>query len=266
MTSRREARLGLIVALAIIVPIPAAGSTSAKAVTRSAPPSQASGQSAPVPAASKPDRGTDHKPDRSPEPAAELARLLARFSAAPGIFARFREEKHLALLDMPLVNEGTIHFAPPGRLARHTERPLISTLLIEGNRLEFGDADGQQSVDLGGNPVARLFVDSFIMILSGNRSGLERIFQIRFTGANGPRTGPGSDSGWHLTLLPRVAPMNKVIKEITLQGSGITIRQMEIRESSGDWTHTSFTDVDVNHRYDAAEQARVFRISRTPPR
>jgi len=47
----------------------------------------------------------------------ELAALLARFAKAPGIYARFREEKHLAMLQVPLVNEGTIHFTPPGRLA-----------------------------------------------------------------------------------------------------------------------------------------------------
>jgi outer membrane lipoprotein-sorting protein len=188
---------------------------------------------------------------------ADLDALLARFAKSPGLFARYREEKHLAMLDAPLVNEGTIHFTPPGRLARHTERPLPSTLLIDGNQLQFGDADGHQSMDLGANPVARLFVDSFVMLLAGNRAGLEKYFTIKF--AARPAGGAGA---WQLALTPRVAPMNQVIKELTLRGEGLVIREMEIRESSGDWTRTVFTDVDVNHRYDAAEQARVFRMPR----
>jgi len=182
----------------------------------------------------------------------DLDGLLARFAKSPGLYARYREEKHLAMLDAPLVNEGTIHFAPPGRLARHTERPLPSTLIIDGNRLQFGDADGKQSLDLGSNQVARLFVDSFVMLLAGNRAGLEKYFAIHFT--------PRAAGAWQLSLVPKVAPMDKVIKELALRGEGLVIREMEMRESSGDWTRTTFSDVDVNHAYSPAEEARVFRM------
>ena len=33
-----------------------------------------------------------------------------------------------------------------------------------------------------------------------------------------------------------------------------------MREASGDWTRTSFTDVDLNRRYSAAEQAKFFKL------
>jgi Outer membrane lipoprotein carrier protein LolA-like len=184
--------------------------------------------------------------------APELDVLLKKFAKSPGLFARFREEKHLAMLDAPLVNEGTIHFAPPQRLARHTERPQESTLLIDGNKLQFGDADGHESMDLGTNPVARLFVDSFTMLLEGNRAGLERIFKLQFT--------PRPHGAWQLVLVPRVAPMDKMIKDLSLRGEGLTLRDMDLRETSGDSTHTVFTAVDVEHRYGAAELARVFRL------
>ena len=146
---------------------------------------------------------------------ADANALLAAFSRSPGLYARFREEKRLAMLDAPLVNEGTIHFAPPDRLARHTERPVESTLLIDGAKLQFGDADGQQSVDLGTNPVARLFVDSFVKLLAGDRTGLEKIFKIKFT--------PGAGGAWQLVLTPQVAPMDKVIKELDLRGEGLQL-------------------------------------------
>ena len=179
--------------------------------------------------------------------------LMAQFARAPGLQARFREEKHIALLDAPVVNEGTIHFSPPGRFARHTEKPLASTLLIDGGKLQFGDADGgKQSLELGTNPVAKLFVDSFVMIIAGDRKGLERVFTLALA--------PAPGGAWKLVLTPRVAPMDKVIKSITLSGTGLALRELEVRESSGDWSRTSFTDVDVNHRYAPAEAARVFRV------
>ena len=184
--------------------------------------------------------------------APRLDELLAEFKRSPGLFARFHEEKHLAMLDAPLVTEGTIHFSPPGRLARRAERPVASTLLIDGDKLQFGDADGGQSMDLATNPVARLFVDSFVTLLAGDRAGLERIFKA--TLAARPA------GGWVLTLVPRVAPMDKVIKDMSLRGDGLALREMDVRETSGDWTHTSFTDVDVNRRYTPAELARIFRL------
>jgi hypothetical protein len=189
--------------------------------------------------------------------APDLDKLLARFKASPGVYARFREEKHLAMLDTPLINEGTIHFAPPGRLARHTEKPLQSTLLIDGDKLQFGDANGAETLDLASNPMVRPFVDSFVMVLTGNRAGLERLFTMKLASAG---TGTGENAGWRLALAPRVSPMNKVIQEITVAGDGIAIRQVEIRETSGDWSRTTFSDVDVNRRYTPAEQAKIFRL------
>jgi len=54
--------------------------------------------------------------------------------------------------------------------------------------------------------------------------------------------------------------MDKVIKELDLRGEGLVVRDVDVRETSGDVTHTTFTDVDVNHHYDTAEAARVFRL------
>ena len=120
-------------------------------------------------------------PAGKPKPAAKAAAkapadidaLLAGLSKAPGLYARFREEKHITLL----VSEGSIYFTPPARFARHTEKPIASVMVIDGNQLQFGNADGQESMNLGTNPVARLFADAFVMLLSGNRAGLEKIFR-----------------------------------------------------------------------------------------
>jgi hypothetical protein len=113
------------------------------------------------------------KPAEQKAPA-DVDALLAGLSKAPGLYARFREEKHITLLQQPLVSEGSIYFAPPSRFARHTEKPITSTMVIDGNQLQFGNADGQESMNLGTNPVARLFADAFVMLLSGNRPGSRR--------------------------------------------------------------------------------------------
>jgi len=197
----------------------------------------------------------------SPRPVAEeqapadVGALLAGLSKAPGLYAHFREEKHITLLQQPLVSEGSLYFTPPARFARHTDKPIASTLIIDGNQLQFGSADGQESMNLGTNPVARLFADAFVMLLSGNRAGLEKIFKMQLS-----PNASGAAGDWKLLLTPRVAPMDKLIKELELRGSGLNLRELDVREASGDWTRTSFTDVDLKRRFTPAEQAKFFTL------
>lgn len=181
-----------------------------------------------------------------------LEELLGRFRRAPGLFARFTEEKHLAMLDSPIVTKGTIHFVPPRRLARRAESPIASTLIIDGDKLQMGDGGGGQELDLGTNPVARMFVDSFVKLLAGDKAGLERIFKIQLS--------PRPKDGWQMVLVPRLAPMDKLIKDLTVRGEGLMVRELDVRESNGDWTHTTFSEVDVNRRYTPAELGQIFRL------
>ena len=228
----------------------------------------ASAPAAKAPADQAPAAKADAKPAAKAAPAkpvaaapADIDALLAGLSKAPGLYARFREEKHITLLQAPLVSEGSIYFAPPSRFARHTDKPIKSVMIIDGNQLQFGSADGQESMNLGTNPVARLFADAFVMLLSGNRAGLEKIFKMQLTPKTGGAAGATGAAGeWKLVLLPRVAPMDKLIKEMELRGRGLNLNELDVREASGDWTRTSFTDVDLNRRYTAADQAKFFKL------
>jgi outer membrane lipoprotein-sorting protein len=208
-------------------------------------------------AAAKPAAGSKPAAAAAKAPA-DIDALLAGLSKAPGLYAHFREEKHITVLQQPLVSEGNIYFTQPSRFARHTEKPTKAVMIIDGNQLQFGNADGQESMNLAANPVARLFADAFVMLLSGNRAGLEKIFTMQLT----PR--PGAAGEWKLMLTPRVAPMDKMIKEMELRGRGLSLDELDVREASGDWTRTSFTNVDLNRRYTAAEQAKLFKLPVRP--
>jgi outer membrane lipoprotein-sorting protein len=181
-----------------------------------------------------------------------LGALLARFRALPGLEARFHEVKKLSLLKAPLISEGTIHFAPPDRLARRTTRPAASTLIVDAHEVRFGDAESSQSIPLEGNPVVRLFVDAFLKVLAGDREALERIFAIELR---------ASDKGWAMALEPRLAPMTDVIERIIFEGRGAVVSTMVVREKGGDETVTTFSAVDVERRYTAEEKARVFGVA-----
>ena len=186
-----------------------------------------------------------------------VAELLRSFAELPGLEASFREEKHIALLAAPLVSEGTLHFAPPGRMARHTRSPSRASVVVADGALAFGDAGGSDRIDLASSPVVRLFVESFVAILAGDRSALERMYSMAIE----PTPTGG---GWQLTLTPRLAEMRRVLRRVVVRGRGAVIERMRIVESSGDETVTTFSDVDTRRRYTDAEVRRIFSVR--PPR
>src|SRR5512139_2532539 len=109
-----------------------------------------------------------------------LAVLSPVRAQVPGLSARFREEKQIALLAAPLVNEGMLYFAPPGRLVRHTERPAPSTLLLDGGRLTVGEGNRVRTLEVAESPAVAVFVEGFVHLLSGDRARLEADFALTF--------------------------------------------------------------------------------------
>lgn len=190
----------------------------------------------------------------SAQDAPDLDALLARFAAAPGMEARFREEKRIALLAVPTRSSGRIHFAAPDRMIRRTTEPEASVALIEDGQLRMRDASGEVStLDISSNPVLRGFVDSFRAVLAGNRRDLERFYRAEL------RAGE-EDGTWELSLRPRNDALRRFLREIRMVGAGVTIRSMVMTEVSGDVTRTEFFDVNTNRSYSAAERRRIFRL------
>ncbi|MCA9718426.1 MAG: outer membrane lipoprotein carrier protein LolA [Myxococcales bacterium] len=187
---------------------------------------------------------------RAPATEMTLARLLESMSSVQGLSAKFREEKHMDLLAVPIVNEGELHFAPPGHLLRRTTAPSPSTVLITGDTLSFTDAAGRESIDLASNPAVRMFVDSFVKIYAGDRAALERMYGMAFQ---------VDTAGWTLTLTPRLAPMDKIIASIVLTGEGATLRSMRILERGGDETVTQFSEVRARE-FSEAERRELFAL------
>ncbi|MGB1274970.1 MAG: outer membrane lipoprotein carrier protein LolA [Nannocystaceae bacterium] len=181
-----------------------------------------------------------------------LASLLDRMGAMQGLSATFREEKHMSLLAVPLVNEGTVHFARGVGLVRHTQAPAASTVLIRGDQLSVGAGGDRRDIDLGQNPVVRLFVDSIVKIYAGDRLALERMYTMQFL--------PGEGQQWSLRLVPKLAPMDGIIAKVELRGEGLVLATMEIVERSGDVTVTTFSEVQVDRAFAPADIERLFQM------
>jgi hypothetical protein len=192
-------------------------------------------------------------------PGLSVSGLLGRFAALPGVEARFREEKQIALLDAPLISEGRLSFVggDTPRLLRRTESPSASTVLIGGDRLTFHDGRRRRELDLNGpsGALLRNFVQSFLYLLAGDEAALRRLYDITLT----PRS-EDAPQGWLMILVPRDEAMRRVLNEVRLSGRGVLLEQMQVLEASGDRTTTVFSDVDTDRRFTPEERARVFRL------
>ncbi len=181
---------------------------------------------------------------------------MRTMAETPGVVAEFSEIKRLALLEAPLETRGTLYFIPPNRMARHTTYPGVSSFVIDGDRLVFGDEAGGDRIDLGANPVARVFVDNFIVLFNGDLDELRRRYEPTFDVREGT---------WELRLEPHRAPLSRMIASIVLRGDDRGMRSMTMREVGGDITKTTFGAIDPAHRFSDDEIRRIFGGENTVP-
>jgi outer membrane lipoprotein-sorting protein len=178
-----------------------------------------------------------------------LEALMKGMAGAPGVKARFREQKQLALLSQPLESRGTLYFVPPDRLSRETSEPSQTRLVIDGDRVSFHDAAGSDAMDLSGNPIAREYVSNFIVLFNGDLDSLRKRYDPTFT---------TSDDGWQLELRPRAKPLRDFVERVTLAGRGRALVRMELLEVGGDLTTTWFDAVSTDRAFSDEELARIF--------
>jgi len=180
----------------------------------------------------------------------ELGTLLGRLATAPGVSAHFREKKKIALLSAPLESEGDVYFTHPPALLRRVTSPEASTILLRDGRLLISDASGQRSIALSAHPAMQTLAESFLYVLSGDRAALEKVYTMQFKG-----TAAGD---WSLELVPRDAALSKLLRELSVTGTGLVVKTLRLVESSGDVSTTEFSAVDTQRRFSDSEKQTLF--------
>jgi outer membrane lipoprotein-sorting protein len=228
-------------------------------------------------------RGAAHASDD-----AELSALLAGMRSTSGVIAEFTETRELALLSSPLESTGTIWFVPPSRLVRLVSSPGRSRLVVDGDRVRFESDTGTQALDLSASPIARQIIDSFVVLFNGDEKRLRELYTVTFEAASGGATAASArpaappaagkpvapqsaaSAGWHLHLVPRSMPLDRMIASFDLYGSDRRIDRMEAVEPDGDRTVTRFGKTDAQHVFSAPELEELFgdagKAEPRPPR
>lgn len=183
----------------------------------------------------------------------DVEALLAALRGMPGFYARFEEEKQIALLAAPLTSAGELHFAPPRTLLRRTTAPSPSDLLIDGDRVVVREPARHTEIDLAAQPAIRPLVESLLWVLAGDRRAIEQAYHADYAL-------DAEHDRWTLRLTPRTAPLDQLVEAIVVAGESRRPERFTVVETSGDRTETRLFDVDPERRWSAAERNALFAI------
>jgi len=141
--------------------------------------------------------------------------------------ARFVERKHVTILNAPLESSGTLVYAAPGRLEKHTIAPKAESLVLDGDRLTIENKaqDQRRTFALQEQPVIWAFVEGIRSTLAGDLATLKRFYRVGVE---------GNERRWRLTLKPNEPRMQDVVREIRINGDRNWINAIEIIETGGD--------------------------------
>ncbi|HEY9034021.1 MAG TPA: outer membrane lipoprotein carrier protein LolA [Pseudomonadales bacterium] len=154
---------------------------------------------------------------------AGVADIAARLQQPAVLHGRFVQQKHMAVLAVPLVSQGAFTVVRDHGVIWQTEKPLASRLLI--------NKDGIRGADIGDSRAMAYIGNILHAILSGDLSALEQQFEIAAS---------SSENRWQLQLVPRSSLLKKAIMAIELQGDQ-HIRQLQLQEAGGDRTDIVFS-------------------------
>ena len=137
----------------------------------------------------------------------------------------FIEQHFLRVLNHPIESSGELRYDAPDRLEKRTLKPHEETLVLSGGVLTVERAHSRRVMDLHSYPQVQPFVESIRATLAGDRSALERLFHVDFT---------GSVARWTLTLVPMESKVKQSVTQVRIDGVRDQLLKVEIRQPDGD--------------------------------
>jgi outer membrane lipoprotein carrier protein len=176
-----------------------------------------------------------------PEVHEVLARLEDRISGLRTLRADFVQEKHLAVLDEPLVLSGTLSMQKPDRFSWIVKEPLRYSMVIVGEVAHQWDEDTRrvEKIPLSGNPVFKTAIRQLRGWLSGAYRSMLGEYELAILDRE-PIT---------LEFVPRETALAREVIErvtVTFERDERYIRRIEILERRGDRTLLSFVNTLLN--------------------
>jgi outer membrane lipoprotein-sorting protein len=164
-----------------------------------------------------------------------VQKLEALHTNQPSLQANFREERHLAMLKDPVVNEGKVWFTLPDKIRREIGGKTPSTTVTDGKKVSIYYPNYQQLevYDLEKRPIIK---DTMRALTAGlNFREVANYYDI---------VGSKNGSQYQLTLTPKTAAVRKLLKTVDLTiDENLTPVRVVIQDNKGQVFTETYTNV-----------------------
>jgi len=159
-------------------------------------------------------------------PAGLLESVMHRLAAVPQSRATFTETRTIAALAQPVRSSGRLAYRRPDRMEQITVWPRQEVLQVEAGRLTLTEDQGApQALDLAEHPAIAGLVEAILGTLAGDLAGLRRVYRVDIA---------GTPAAWRLTLLPREPALAALLRRVTIDGAGASLRRVHTVQANGD--------------------------------
>lgn len=155
----------------------------------------------------------------------DIDQLMTSLAQIRADHASFIEKKFIAMLDKPVESSGELLYIAPDHLEKRTLKPKPESMTVDGGTLLIERGRQKHRLQLSDYPELAAFIDSIRGTLAGERSSLERHYNLSLE---------GTAAHWTLQLLPVDEKMQAVIKCIRIAGVENTVHSIEITQRDGD--------------------------------
>jgi hypothetical protein len=155
----------------------------------------------------------------------DLDRLMALLAERTQGHVSFVEQDYLAVLDRPVETSGELVYERPDRLEKRTLAPRPASLILDKGNLTIQSGQRKRRLALQDYPQIAPFIESIRATLAGDRAALEQVFQLSFA---------GSLAHWTLSLVPRDKKLQRIVREIRIEGARDELHIVNILQADGD--------------------------------
>jgi len=164
---------------------------------------------------------------------ATLDSVLASLAQRRHGHVLYSEQIESALFKHPLHTSGELFFDAPDRLEKKTSQPAPEDLLVEGDVVTIVRGTHRTSMRLSDHPQLSPFLNGLRATLAGDRSTLEKYFQLAFT---------AGESYWELALQPLVSESKPVYRRVVIRGIDGGIRSVTLERAAGERTTMTLSE------------------------
>ena len=155
-----------------------------------------------------------------------LETVMHRLAEVAHSRATFTETRTIAALAQPVRSSGRLAYRRPDRMEQITVWPRQEVLQVAAGRLTLTEDQGApQALDLAEHPAIAGLVEAILGTLAGDLAGLRRAYRVRIA---------GTPAAWRLTLLPREPALAALLRQVTIDGAGASLRRVHSIQANGD--------------------------------